>query len=89
MKDPGYLIWVRRQPCWQCGKAPAGCAHHKTGAGMGLRASDLDAMPLCHGCHMAFHDGKGPFKGWGKARRRQWQEEAIAATRLAHTEEVF
>lgn len=89
MKDRAYLEWVRRQSCWQCGRTPAGSAHHKTGAGMGRRASDHDTMPLCHGCHMAFHSASGPFKGWGKGQRRKWQEEAITATRVAHTEEVF
>ena len=89
MRDPGYLQWVRELPCYHCGKTPAGCAHHRTGAGMARRASDYETIPLCHGCHMAFHDRRGDFRDMTKARAREWQDEAIAQTRARFSEEVF
>ena len=65
--DPAYLEMVRREPCCGCGKAGPSHAHHQHGEpgtlkGMGLKAPDSTAVPLCAGCHNAYHaTGKLPF----------------------------
>ncbi len=80
-EDPHYTDWVHRQPCHQC-KRQAGCdAHHRTGAGMGLRSHDHASFPLCRWCHTAFHAGSGPFKWFDKAGRRDWQDKAVIKAR--------
>lgn len=59
-----YLAWVRSRPCCVCG-APADSAHHMIGmwqvGGMGLKAPDSLAMPVCDGpggCHARIHAEK-------------------------------
>lgn len=82
-EDPEYLTWIRSRPC--C--VGVGCrgpveAHHKTGAGMSLRAHDHQAMPLCHRHHVEhFHGLTGYFKGWRKAELKVWQEHQIEVHR--------
>ena len=44
-----YMNKVASLGCIICG-SPAQ-VHHKTGAGMGLRASHYDTIPLCHHHH--------------------------------------
>lgn len=56
--DPGYLAWLRKQPCaCRCGRsAPSDAAHLRTGVtGMGRKPNDCCAVPLSHGCHMRQH----------------------------------
>lgn len=49
-------------------------AHHPTGAGMALTDDDRKAFGLCLQHHVPeFHGLTGAFKGWTKARRREWQ----------------
>lgn len=70
--DPGYLAWLRKQPCaCGCGRpAPSDAAHLKSGsikygkpsAGT-ARPDDMWAVPLHHGCHMRQHD-YGDEIGW-------------------------
>ena len=72
--DPVYLDWIRSLDCCGCNTKPPCHPHHSTGAGMGLKSSDREAMPLCWRCHRDFHDGKGVFDGWGRDARRVWQE---------------
>ena len=33
--------------------------------------------------HRAFHDGRGPFLGWGQGHRRAWQDEQVSACQMA------
>ena len=56
-----YLAFVRSLPCCACG-GQAHSAHHVIGiwhaSGMGLKAPDSLAMPVCDGpggCHQAIH----------------------------------
>ena len=63
--------------CHQCGRPPPSEAHHRTGAGMGLKAKDDLTMPLCPTCHVEFHALSGPFKGMTREQARAWQDEAI------------
>jgi hypothetical protein len=81
-EDPDYIGRVKALPCAVDGcRSPWQDAHHPTGAGMALRSSDLYAIPLCHAHHMAFHSLSGPFKGWTKAKIREWQLERSEETR--------
>lgn len=52
-----YLAWIRKQPCCNgCGPA---VAHHIIGtgflSGVGMKAGDNYAMPLCQECHSEMH----------------------------------
>ncbi|CBV41982.1 DUF968 domain-containing protein [Halomonas elongata] len=61
-RSEAYLRFVRSLPCCVCG-APANAAHHLIGmyqaSGMGLKAADSLAMPVCDGpgdtCHRRIH----------------------------------
>ena len=75
--DLVYLARVRSLPCCVCRAPPPSHAHHETGWGMGLKAPDRRAFPLCAKDHRDFHDGKGRFDGWTANERRVWQEEEI------------
>lgn len=77
-EDPEYSEWIRRQPCCApgCSSPPPSEQHHKTGAGMGLRAHDWDSMPLCSGCHVpGLHALAGAFKGWTREQLAAWQAD--------------
>jgi hypothetical protein len=49
--DPGYLAWIRRQPCVACGAASQ--AHHTTSKGAG--GSDYRSVALCYRHHQRLH----------------------------------
>lgn len=71
-EDPEYSRWVREQPCSMCMKKPPSEQHHRSGAGMALRAHDHESMPLCRDCH---HHALGRLS---KEDRRAFEEDAIA-----------
>lgn len=53
-----YLMHVCGLPCCACGINPGGVAHHLlrgSGHGVGLKAADDQALPLCQICHNALH----------------------------------
>jgi hypothetical protein len=83
--DRKYLIWLRKQPCCvpgePCGKPVE--AHHLTGAGMGLRGKDADAIPLCRVHHRACHDMREPF-AWDKYQRRIWHLRQASTCRFRY-----
>lgn len=76
--SPRYLIWIRDQPCANCLAPPPSDPHHIKGigkySGVGLRASDSTAMPLCRTCHSRLHGGVIPMD-------KQWQWLAQTASR--------
>lgn len=72
-EDRAYLAWIRSLPCLVCGRGPSNAHHSNFGKGMGQRSHDHTAVPLCHKDHMDFHSVSGHFKGWQKARRKEWQ----------------
>ncbi len=81
-EDPEYLARVRALECRAAGLSPclgAVEAHHAGRRGLGQRAHDHTAIPLCHGHHMAWHDARGPFASWVRAKRQEWTEEQILA----------
>lgn len=83
-----YLRWVRTLACCAPnahapGDRPGryiGEAHHAGRRGVGQRAHDETAVPLCTGHHHAWHDHRGPFLGWTAAERREWADARIAET---------
>lgn len=87
VRDKKYLKRVASLPCCACqaiglsGRLPTVVAHHKTGAGMGMKACDLDTMPLCEG----HHTGRNGIHRLGV---KEWeatygkQDDHIAATRV-------
>lgn len=58
-RSDAYLRWVRTLPCCVCGGL-AEAAHHLIGVGgmggMGTKAPDSQAMPVCSGCHRKIHE---------------------------------
>jgi hypothetical protein len=66
----GHLAFIRRLPCCVCGREPGGEAHHLLrveGRGMGMKAADRWAVPLCRVHHQSLHD-KGGEEAWFAAR---------------------
>ena len=66
-RSPKHLALLRKQPCAWCGRPPPSEASHHGRRGIGIKASDLDAIPLCRDDH-AHHDGvrkagAGPLPG--------------------------
>lgn len=60
--DPDHLIAIRNGPCCCCGRIGVTQAHHLRrveGTGMGKRAADKYAIPLCGMCHSDLHDRIG------------------------------
>ena len=82
-KARDYLGMVAKLPCCvkDCGYWPVE-VHHRTGAGMALKAEDYETMPLCHRHHrtggfgVAIHAGQ---KTWEKTYGRQ--DDFIKETR--------
>lgn len=85
--DPEYPALVRQLPCaarflnHQCADRIE--AHHMGTRGLGQKADDRTAVPLCRRAHRAWHDCTGPFAGWPKVKRRAFAEESIARTQRA------
>lgn len=82
--DTPYLAFVRLHPCCSCGATRDIEAHHTGRRGMGQKAADSTAVPLCRGCHRYFHDhGHLPVDGTSTLVARtiasllsEWQESA-------------
>ena len=86
---PEFLDHVRRLPCCARGEHFGHTeAHHAGSRGLGQRASDMTAIPLCTGHHRAWHDCNGVFRGWSKDQRREWVEARIAETRASYGREL-
>ena len=57
-----YLKKLCEMPCMFCEIDPGGIAHHvRLGSdkGMGMKASDKYAVPICKDCHDKCHTGRG------------------------------
>ena len=82
-KDKDYLEWLREQDCICCGlhtdRMPP---HHFIGeggmSGMGLKAPDLFAMPMCLDCHNDIHRA---VKGWKEIQRKALIDTLCLAVR--------
>lgn len=79
-KDLKRLKWIRSLPCVFHSRACVGDveAHHRTGAGLALKAPDDETMPLCSLHHKQRHDATGPFHEMTKAERKTWEAEMVA-----------
>jgi hypothetical protein len=86
-EDPAYKQFVEGLHC--CAPCAGGCVsrsrahHHTQRRGIGTRAHDRDAMPLCLVHHDDFHRGIGPFRDWSLQKRRDWQDEMVLETQRA------
>ncbi|NWC66025.1 DUF968 domain-containing protein [Cedecea sp. P7760] len=63
-ENPGYLKWVKTQPCEGCGSS-ADDPHHLIGhgqGGMGTKSHDSFAIPLCRKCHDELHRDQREFE---------------------------
>lgn len=87
-KDPEYLAWVRQQPCCvvSCGAYPPSHPHHAGVRGLGQKAPDATAIPLCGTCHRAYHDGKGPF---GETRMTRTERQAWAKHEIERHRAIY
>lgn len=62
-RDRKYLDWIRSLHCVVCQGRPVH-AHHEGKRGIGIKASDYDAIPLCENHHRERHQiGQKSF--WG------------------------
>lgn len=84
-RDIPYRHWLTEQACCQCHVPPSEnldvVAAHYGKHGTGIKASDLDALPLCVWCHAEEHEGVGTFwKGIDRDRlvtehRKRYKEK--------------
>lgn len=65
VRDPRYLAWLRTLSCTFCGALPPNeASHHGNTGGVGLKASDHDALPACRRCHQRWHNQGSPRWDW-------------------------
>ena len=56
-RSPAYLSLIRTKPCMICGNTDTIAHHEPLGrAGMGIKAPDSHAVPLCNNHHRKRHD---------------------------------
>ena len=85
--DLAYRRRVRALPCaardlgTPC-RGPIDPHHPRhLASGMGTKAPDRCAIPLCRWHHVyELHAVSGAFKGWRRARLVAWQDQQVAAT---------
>lgn len=87
IENPGFLAYLRKQPCCACRAFPPSQAAHirvgsvdygKRATGAGEKPSDQWAVPLCAGCHL---DGPGAQHRVGE--RVFWAKVAVDPFALA------
>lgn len=64
-RDIQYLRWIRKFPCVGCGTSRWIEAAHIGPHGIGQKADDREALPLCYKCHRTDNDSLhkiGPVK---------------------------
>lgn len=78
-EDPKHLERLRAMPCaLGCGHPGPSDAHHSThNRGMGQRAHDHEAFPLCHRHHMDFHGATGAFREMTHDERTRFQLKMV------------
>jgi hypothetical protein len=59
-RNDEYKKFIEAQKCHCCPKSAPSVAHHIYAEGIGTKCSDYQTMPLCHDCHMEFHNGGRP-----------------------------
>jgi hypothetical protein len=83
-EDRDYLRWIAAHPCAMCGAASGPPHHPRHDVGLGLRAHDHRAVPLCHSCHEELHRLNGHFAGWSRDKLRSWLDAVAASMRVLH-----
>ena len=93
MSDAELLADIAGLPCIICGREPVTVHHLREDMGMGQRALDDDAIPLCLDHHqdggygVALHAGRQAFEAqhgslWDLLRKTREQVEAVRARRI-------
>lgn len=86
MRDRVYLANVRRLPCLLLAtRACLGRIHaHHAGPrpGLGIKAADDTAIPLCAQHHQEWHNAGGFFRLLNDVTRERWVTDAIRKTRM-------
>lgn len=91
-EDRAYIGWVKLQRCCvdigvtienRCG---GGVEAHHAGPrpGMGMKAHDHTAIPLCAYHHACRHMASGVFKTMNRADLREWSDLQIGRHRAAY-----
>ena len=55
VREPAWLAWIRTLPCAWTGEPPPSEASHHGRRGTGVKASDLDCLPLAPWVHRWHH----------------------------------
>jgi len=79
-EDRDRLTWLHTLTC--CAPGHRDCrpveVHHNTqDRALGKKRGHDQGMPLCPQAHRDFHAGAGPFRGWTRQERREWQTEKV------------
>ncbi len=79
-----HLERIKSMPCGLCGADGPSDAHHiRTGQGMGQRASDFLAIPLCKDCHQGDEGLHGSRALWRVYRKDELDVLAQTIERIA------
>jgi hypothetical protein len=91
-RDAAYLRRVSELPCCRppvligpdasC-EGPMHAHHAGKRPGVGRKAADDTAIPLCSRHHAQWHEASGVFRYWTRDDRRRWASAAIEDTREA------
>lgn len=83
MKSRAHLQRIKEMPCGLCGAHGPSDAHHiREGQGMGQRASDYLAVPLCKECHQGRFGLHGDRSLWRVYRKEELDVLAETIARL-------
>ena len=78
---PKYLAWIRKQRCACCASDVGVQPHHLIGygnGGMGTKAPDFFAIPMCAVCHRELHDANGEDRTHWIFAQFKWLERTLA-----------
>ena len=65
VRDKKRLDFARQLPCAGCGKLAPNDPHHEGRHGIGIKAGDDRALPLCRKCHAWLHQvGRSVYDLW-------------------------
>lgn len=83
MKDRNHIARIKAMDCALCGASGPSDAHHiREGQGMGQRASDYLAVPLCKDCHQGPNGLHGDRALWRVYKRDELDVLADTIRRL-------
>lgn len=89
--DKAYTAWIHTQPCCMedvgghvCRTGRIEQSHLRNMTGLGLKAPDIQSVPMCSTLHRAWEAHSVWFSGWTKEQRLAWMLERIAVTQAAY-----